>query len=179
MDEFAEWHAKDLVVRESMSGMVPSAGVAPVSRAKPCWRWRPRPTTSLSTPHADRRLRRGHTSGAHGHAPDFWQIPGDLPRQAQGLDGQGKAGRVTMPLGVREFFPNTFRTAYRQKARWTLGIGLQGWEQVGWQGNAAVKYLLFRDRKGLITSFVAIAGYLIFSSYMMLALFGATGLVDE
>ncbi|MEG0447190.1 MAG: glycosyltransferase, partial [Comamonas sp.] len=27
MDEFAEWHAKDLVVRESMSGMVPSAGV--------------------------------------------------------------------------------------------------------------------------------------------------------
>lgn len=27
MDEFAEWHAKDLVVRESVSGMVPSAGV--------------------------------------------------------------------------------------------------------------------------------------------------------
>jgi adsorption protein B len=27
MDEFAEWHARDLVVRESLSGMVPSAGV--------------------------------------------------------------------------------------------------------------------------------------------------------
>ena len=27
MDEFAEWHAKDLVVRESVSGSVPSAGV--------------------------------------------------------------------------------------------------------------------------------------------------------
>lgn len=27
MDEFAEWHTKDLVVRESMSRMVPSAGV--------------------------------------------------------------------------------------------------------------------------------------------------------
>ena len=27
MDEFAEWHAKDLVVRESVTGLVPSAGV--------------------------------------------------------------------------------------------------------------------------------------------------------
>ena len=27
MDEFAEWHAKDLVVRESVTGTVPSAGV--------------------------------------------------------------------------------------------------------------------------------------------------------
>ncbi|OYX14498.1 MAG: type II secretion system protein E, partial [Rhizobiales bacterium 32-66-8] len=27
MDEFAEWHGKDLPVRESLSGMVPSAGV--------------------------------------------------------------------------------------------------------------------------------------------------------
>ena len=27
MDEFAEWHAKDLVVRESLVGSVPSAGV--------------------------------------------------------------------------------------------------------------------------------------------------------
>src|SRR5690606_27423363 len=27
MDEFAEWHSKDLVVRESLSRMVPSAGV--------------------------------------------------------------------------------------------------------------------------------------------------------
>ena len=27
MDEFAEWHAKDLVVRESLAGSVPSAGV--------------------------------------------------------------------------------------------------------------------------------------------------------
>ena len=59
-----------------------------------------------------------------------------------------------MPLCVREFFPDTFRTAYRQKARWTLGIGLQSWEQIGWQGSLANRYLLLRDRKGIVTSFV-------------------------
>ncbi|MEX5669605.1 glycosyltransferase family 2 protein, partial [Pseudomonas neuropathica] len=57
---------------------------------------------------------------------------------------------LKMPLCVRELFPDTFRTAFRQKARWTLGIGLQGWEQMGWSGSLANRYLLFRDRKGLV-----------------------------
>jgi len=28
MDEFAEWHAKDLVVRDSLAGAVPSAAMS-------------------------------------------------------------------------------------------------------------------------------------------------------
>ena len=64
-------------------------------------------------------------------------------------------------------FPNTFRTAYRQKARWTLGIGLQGWQQVGWTGSFATRYLLFRDRKGLVTSFIAILAYLLLANFFL------------
>lgn len=75
-----------------------------------------------------------------------------------------------MPLGIREFFPNTFKTAYRQKARWTLGIGLQGWSQVGWAGPLSTKYLLFRDRKGLVTSFVAILAYLLLLNFLVFLL---------
>jgi len=60
----------------------------------------------------------------------FGTFPVEYRIQRKGLFGFGK-DKVTMlrmPLGIREYFPNTFHTAYRQKARWTLGIGLQGWE---------------------------------------------------
>ena len=60
---------------------------------------------------------------------------------------------------MREFFPDTFRTSYRQKARWRLGIAFQGWGSMGWRGSLATKYFLFRDRKGIVTSIVAVLAY--------------------
>ena len=100
---------QDLVVRESLSKMVPSAGVG----------------TCFS-------------------------------RRADGL------GRDQHHASSR------FNThAYRQKARWTLGIGLQGWQQVGWTGSFATRYLLFRDRKGLVTSFIAILAYLLLANFFL------------
>jgi len=88
---------------------------------------------------------------------------------------QESVSTLSMPLGVREYFPNTFRTAYQQKARWTLGIGLQGWQQVGWAGSLATKYLLFRDRKGLFTLFIAIFAYLLLLNFLVITFW--TGLV--
>jgi adsorption protein B len=38
-------------------------------------------------------------------------------------NGPGTTQTLEVPLSVREFFPDTFRQAYRQKARWVLGIG--------------------------------------------------------
>jgi adsorption protein B len=81
-----------------------------------------------------------------------------------------------MPLCVREFFPDTFRTAYRQKARWVLGIGMQNWEQMGWTGSLANRYLLFRDRKGIVTSLVSIIAYAVFFQFIVFFLAGVTGL---
>ena len=178
MDEFAEWHAKDLVVRESMSGMVPSAGVGT------CFSWRAVQALTQEThnqPFNTDTLTEDYDVGTRLARMGMKQIFGKFPVEYEiqrrhwfGLAGTKKL-TLTMPLGVREFFPNTFRTAYRQKARWTLGIGLQGWQQVGWAGSLAVKYLLFRDRKGLITSFVSIAAYLIFANYMLLWLLSVAG----
>jgi len=83
---------------------------------------------------------------------------------------------LNMPLCVREFFPDTFRTAFRQKARWTLGIGLQGWEQMGWTGSLANRYLLFRDRKGVVTAFVSIIAYVILVQLLALIILRHSGL---
>jgi adsorption protein B len=60
---------------------------------------------------------------------------------------------------VREYFPSRFRAAVKQKSRWVLGITLQGWRNLGWAGNPLMKYMLFRDRKSLVTSIVNVLGY--------------------
>ncbi|MGE8690686.1 MAG: glycosyl transferase family protein [Achromobacter sp.] len=170
MDEFAEWHTKDLVVRESLSRMVPSAGVGT------CFSRRALTELAAETdnqPFNTDTLTEDYDIGARLAQRGMRQIFGKFQveyvtrRRSWFGAGPEKVSTVAMPLGVREYFPNTFRTAYRQKARWTLGIGLQGWQQVGWTGSLATKYLLFRDRKGLVTSFIAILAYLLLANFFI------------
>lgn len=178
MDEFAEWHGKDLVVRESLSHMVPSAGVAT------CFSRHALVTLASQTgdlPFNTETLTEDYDVGARLSRLGMRQIFGRFDVQYQirrkswfGLRPD-KTLVLTHPLGVREYFPSTFTAAYRQKARWTLGIGFQGWQQVGWSGSLAVKYLLFRDRKGLITSFITLVAYVLFFNYMLFLLLDGMG----
>jgi adsorption protein B len=170
MDEFAEWHSKDLVVRESLSNMVPSAGVGTCFSHSAMQLLA---ATSHNEPFNVESLTEDYDIGTRLSRMGMKQIFGKfdvdyLTRRTAwfGL-GREKIGSIQMPLGVREFFPDTFRAAYRQKARWTIGIGLQGWQQVGWAGSLATKYLLFRDRKGLVTAFVAILGYVLMLNFLL------------
>lgn len=179
MDEFAEWHAKDLVVRESVSGMVPSAGVGT------CFSRRAIKALADQTqnqPFNTESLTEDYDVGARlaaiGMNSIFARFPVQfrIKRSSWFGFGQSRELMLDMALCVREFFPDTFRTAYRQKARWVLGIGLQSWEQLGWRGSLATKYLLFRDRKGIVTSFVSILAYLLFFQFMLLYVANMAGL---
>jgi adsorption protein B len=162
MDEFAEWHGKDLVVRESMAGVVPSAGVGT------CFSIRALRTLAAETdnqPFNTQSLTEDYDIGERLAREGMRSIFGRFPVEFRirhkvlfGFAGEYEK-KLVMPLCVREYFPDTFRAAYRQKARWTLGIGLQAWQQFGWTGGLASRYLLFRDRKGIFTSFVPIVGY--------------------
>jgi len=173
MDEFAEWHTKDLVVRESMSKMVPSAGVGTCFSRKALEELA---AETNNQPFNTDTLTEDYDIGARlarrGMKQIFGKFPVEYVAKRKSLFGLGKEkiSTISMPLGIREYFPNTFKTAYRQKARWTLGIGLQGWAQVGWTGSLATKYLLFRDRKGLATSFVAILAYVLLLNFMLFLL---------
>lgn len=178
MDEFAEWHTKDMVVRESLSKMVPSAGVGT------CFSRRALVELSAQTnnqPFNTDSLTEDYDIGARLSRRGMKQIFGKFKVEYAtrrvswfGL-GKEKIGTISMPLGVREYFPDTFRTAYRQKARWLLGIGLQGWQQVGWSGSLTTKYLLYRDRKGLVTSFISILAYLLLANFLLFYLADAMG----
>ncbi|WP_250494242.1 glycosyl transferase family protein [Caballeronia sp. GAWG1-1] len=172
MDEFAEWHAKDLVVRESLAGAVPSAGVGT------CFSRRAMLALVRQTesqPFNTESLTEDYDIGARilkmGMQSIFPLFPVQFTSRRKVWFGLGPEREITttMPLCVREFFPDTFRTAYRQRARWTLGIGLQGWALTGWSGTLANRYLLLRDRKGVVTAFVGMLAYLLAVQFMLFA----------
>jgi adsorption protein B len=169
MDEFAEWHAKDLVVRESLSGAVPSAGVGTCfSRRAILGLCEATQNQPFNTETLTEDYDVGERLGRMGMQSIFARFPVQFSTRRKSWFGLGpeRDVTVTMPLCVREFFPNTFRTAYRQRARWTLGIGLQGWQQTGWKGSLGNRYLLARDRKGIVTAFVGIVAYALLIQFL-------------
>lgn len=162
MDEFAESHAKDMVVRESVSGVVPSAGVGTCFSARAIQALvgsthnKPFNTDSLTEDYdVGNRLAQLNMSAIFGVFPVSFRVERKVLFRAN----RKRELIVRMPLCVREFFPDTFRAAYRQKARWVLGIGLQSWEQIQWQGSLAARYLMLRDRKSTVTAFVNVLAY--------------------
>ena len=166
MDEFAECHAKDLVVRQWLAGTVPSAGVGTCfsRRAIDLLKEGGEPfnTATLTEDYdiGSRLAERGLQTVVELYPVDY---PG---RRRRGIGfGQRRGDLVRMPLCVREHFPNTFRASYRQKARWILGIALQGWSQLGWSTCARTNYFRYRDRKALVTPTLAILAYAVFVTY--------------
>ncbi len=134
-DEFAEFQTKDIPVRQMWGTFLPGNGVGTgYSRAV---------LEKLAAAHSNRVfdpecLTEDYENGWRIHAMGCSQIFMPLRREGDGL------------LATREYFPHTFRTAMRQRARWVMGIVLQSWERRGWRGSGRQQYWLWRDRKGVI-----------------------------
>ena len=181
MDEFAESHAKEMVVRESVSGMVPSAGVGT------CFSRKALASLVGSThnkPFNINSLTEDYDVGMRLASLGMESIFGVFPvtfrvrRTSWSSKSKPRELMVNMPLCVREYFPDNFRLAYRQKSRWVLGIGLQSWEQIKFQGSLAAKYLLLHDRKGVVTSFISILAYILVIQFIIFHVGLSTGWWD-
>lgn len=168
LDDFSEGHQKDMVVRQQLSGIVPGAGVAlGYSR---------RVLQEMSKRHGGQLFNVDSLTEDY----DFSFRLADVPGMRQVFAGAplrsdeaSSAVRTRKPvaelwrrpptstglLATCEYFPSAFRAAYRQRARWVLGIAFLGWRQLGWRGSAWTRYLLYRDRKGLITAPVSMLAY--------------------
>ncbi|MAM41277.1 MAG: type II secretion system protein E [Erythrobacter sp.] len=171
MDEFAEWHAKDLLVRQRLAKVVPSAGVGTCfSRRAISVLLESGQAFNTDTLTEDYDI--GNRLAERGMKSVIEFYPVEFRTRRGALFGLGPDKMVTfsMPLCVREHFPNTFRTSYRQKARWILGITIQGWLQLGWNRSLASNYFLFRDRKALVTPTLTITAYLLVLAYLGLNL---------
>lgn len=160
-DEFAEAHAKTLVVRESLGAAVPLAGVG-------C---------------AIERNRLGRIAIAHNGNPfDADSLTEDYEL---GLHIGAEGGKVIFArlldadghlVGTRACFPHSFEAATRQKARWMTGIALAGWDRLGWHGGVAEYWMRLRDRKALLAALVLVTAYMCIILTVLLMLADVAGL---
>lgn len=147
LDEFAEAHAKNLAVRETLGAALPFAGVgcaidrALLGRIAHARGGLPFDESSLTE---DYEL--GLTVAAMG----------GRTRLARARDCDGKL------IAVRAFFPASLGSAVRQKARWMTGIALAGWDRTGWApgGSIGEHWMRMRDRRATLAIPVLAIAYL-------------------
>ncbi|HEX8654496.1 MAG TPA: glycosyl transferase family protein [Allosphingosinicella sp.] len=144
-DEFAEAHAKGLVVRQAIGAALPSAGVG----------------CAISRQALDRLAER------HGTPFDGDSLTEDYELGLRLCQAGGRAAFVRIAaapgrpvVATREYFPATLAAAVAQKARWIRGIALCGWERLGWSGGIAERWMRMRDRQSLLAALLLLAAYL-------------------
>jgi adsorption protein B len=134
-DEFAEFQTKDMPARRLLGGFMPSNGVGTGYA-----RW---VLEKAAVAHRNRIFDPGcltedYECGIRLHKLGCPQL--FVPIQFSGGN----------PVATREFFPERFRHALKQRTRWVMGIALQAWERHGWSGGFCQAYWFWRDRKGLV-----------------------------
>lgn len=147
IEEFAEAHGKELVVRQALGAGLPFAGTG-------C---------------AVRRAMLVRVAEARGGLPfDAESLTEDyeLGLTIAALGGKtalawviDDGGRI--PVAVRAYFPGRLDAAIRQKSRWMVGIALAGWDRVGWGRPLAFAehWMRMRDRRAPVAVLVLFAGY--------------------
>lgn len=149
-DEFAEYHTKDLMVRQHFSGFVPSAGVGTAFN-----RWL---IEFIGTSYAKNIFR-------------IKSLTEDYDLALRLALGKANLLFTYRPFGMniatRAYFPHTMKTAIIQKSRWITGICLQSWQTIGWKGDARFRFVLYRDRKAVISNIINFMAYVVISYLMV------------
>ncbi|MBG0798651.1 phage adsorption protein NrfB [Methylocystis sp. L43] len=173
MDEFAEFHNKDLFVRQRLTGVIPCAGVAAcfsrrAIEALKSWRQGEVFDPVALTEDYDVAFAMKSLGLKSAFILNEAPYTLDIPR------GTDQVQRIATPLAIaaREHFPSDYRAAYRQRARWLLGIGFQGASKLGW-GNTLTERLFFlRDRKGILSGIIAVVAYFLAFDAVAILLLG-------
>ncbi len=145
LDEFAEAHGKEMVVRAALGAGLPSAGVG-------C---------------AFSRDALGDIVAARGAPFDTDSLTEDYElglrfreagRSATFVRVRVAGGRAT--IATKEYFPKSLEAAVAQKSRWMTGIALSGWDRLGWSGGLAERWMRLRDRQSVVAALLVASGYI-------------------
>ena len=166
-DEFAESHAKGLVVRGALGGALPAAGVGcGFSRA------------ALG----DLAARRAADGEAGPFAPECltedYELGLIMSNEGRGsafLRLRDDAGAL---VATRSYFPNRLDAAVRQKTRWIHGIAFQGWDRMGWSLHPVDIWMALRDRRGPLTALVLASAYVLLALDAVLLVLRGLAKVD-
>ncbi|MEZ0576272.1 glycosyl transferase family protein [Halodesulfovibrio aestuarii] len=170
IDEFAENHTRDLIVREALTGSLPSAGVGTaVSRNTIKTIAEERDHQPFDTNSLTEDYEFGLKIKDFGFKQAFvrqWVWRNKMVKDF--FTRKPKQKQVKEFISIREYFPNTFKSSVRQKTRWVMGISLQGWKSLGWHGGLPSRYMLWRDRKAVVTNLANFIGNILFVLILIL-----------
>jgi adsorption protein B len=151
-DEFAEFQFKDMPARQVLGGFIPSNGVGTGFSRRALELIADRHSGRIFEPQCmTEDYENGFRIRSLGLRQKFIPI----------------AIRHGRAIATREYFPETFGKAVRQRTRWVTGITLQSWEFHSTRETLAHVYWFWRDRK-------ALAGNLITPLMNVLFLVGLT-----
>ncbi|WP_247713488.1 glycosyl transferase family protein [Qipengyuania sphaerica] len=162
-DEFAEAHAKAMVVRDRLGCAIPGAGVGcAISRGMLARLSRENEGGPFSENSLTEDYELGHKIHAAGGRGRFLRL--------RALDGR--------LIATRAYFPSDIAQSVRQKTRWTHGIALQGWDRLGWEGNLLQRWMTLRDRRGPLAAILLAVAYTLVLSGMVLHLASEAGMIE-
>jgi len=159
MDEFAEMHLKELLVREKISRILPSAGTSTAFWLSSLRKLDEGNTGQIFNP---KSLTEDYEVGIKFGKLGLRQIM--LIQWVERVvtkEGKPKPRKVKELVATRAFFLTEFKKAMRQRARWVYGIAWQGLKNVGWDRHLKVNYSLMRDRVSFFANFLYAFGYLL------------------
>lgn len=169
-DEFSENHTKDIIVRESIGGHVPSAGVGTAF-----WRHALELLASPETglPFSVDSLTEDYRTSLMIRMLGLKQIFVTQTIEHMQWKKRGIFRRRYVLKKEKEFvatralFPTEYKKAVRQKARWIIGIVFQEWLHAKWPKSWRVRFTLFHDRKSFITHFISGFGYFVLLFWLL------------
>jgi len=159
-DEFAEAHAKAMVVRDAMGAALPAAGVGCAIGREVLAELAEVRKAELESSEGPMLGRRAGPFAAECLTEDYelgWRIArsGRRGRFLRLRDADGQL------IATRSCFPATISEAVRQKTRWVHGIAFQGWDRLGWWGRTGDLWMALRDRRGPLVALVLFAAYVL------------------
>ena len=170
IDEFSEFHTKDMVVREALVGIVPSAGVSTCFSRRAirflCEENADQPfnTDSLTEDYdISYRLRDNKEL-----QQIFVVFPICVEQTGNMYVGSPRKKSRLIPIATEELFPNRLWNAIRQRTRWNTGIFFQAASGQTWKGGFFSKYYFFRDRKGILTNIAMLPAYFLLVNYLFI-----------
>ncbi|MBU6960802.1 phage adsorption protein NrfB [Pseudomonas sp. CVAP len=164
VDEFAENHGKDVIVREALTGQVPSAGVGTCfSRKAISALLEDGDGIAFDVQSLTEDYDIGFRLKQKGMKCIFARYSVTDPKLALEQKWIVGMNRVfSQVICVREHFPRNLQHAIRQKSRWIVGIVFQGTKNLGWSPQGLLNYFLWRDRRGLIAYLLSFMVNLLF-----------------
>lgn len=160
-DEFAENHYRTMGSREAMSAVVPSAG------------------TGYAVSHAILDVFGDEPLCPEDSLTEDYKL--SLILAEKGFNTHFVLEKVPRLMdnntvrwdfvATRSFFPDTFKTAVRQKTRWIYGITMQSakFSEIFKSHNMgfAGRYSLYKDLKAKLSNLMVLPGYLVFIYYIV------------